>query len=93
MPWVEGIRADPDVDLNSSVRADPEDRAGTRRVPVILDDVVDCIDPVDHGDPSADLAEGAPTDSVQDRFIFAARGRFIGRSGSVDLILFFSRRS
>lgn len=71
------------------MRADLVDRADTGRVLVSLDDIVNCTGPVDRGEPSADLNEGAPTDSVQDCVIFAARRRLIGRLGSVDLILLF----
>ena len=56
-----------------------------RGVLVNPDDVEDGTGPVNREDPPADLAEGATIDSVPDRVGFLARGRFIGRSSSVDL--------
>ena len=53
----DGVRADLDVALDSSERADLEDRAETRGVPVKPNDVANRTGPVDRGDPLADLAE------------------------------------
>ena len=75
--------------FDSSERADLEGRAETRGVPVNPDDVADCTGPVDRGDHPVDLAEGGATDAVPDRFISAARGRLIGRWGTVNLNLLF----
>ena len=75
--------------LDSSERDNLEDRAETRGVPVQPNDVADCTGRVDCGGPPADLAEEVATDFVPDRVIFAAQGRLIRISGSVDLDLLF----
>ena len=71
--------------LDSSERADREDRAETGDAPVNPDKVANSTGPVDRGDPLDDLTEGVSTASVPDRVIFAARGRLIGKWDSVDL--------
>ena len=85
MLLVEGVRASPDVAVDSSEQVDLEDLVETRGVPSDPEDLADRTGPVDCRDPPADLVERVPTDSVPDRVIFAARGSLIGEIGSVDL--------
>ena len=84
-PCVDGFRADPDVALSSSDRADRKDRAETRDNLVNLDKLANCKGPVNRGYPLSDLTEEVANDSVLDRVGFAVRPLLIERGGFLDL--------
>ena len=82
---LNGGRADPDLALLLSARADLEDRVKTRSAAPDLEDLAGCTGPVDCGYRTAGLDEGEAADPFLDRACFSVRGRLIWISNFLDL--------